>query len=279
MRGNDPEVHEEVLPGGLPCLRFGSGPPLLVLAGLTPHHRVPTGLERSMELRSLRGPADHFTVHLASRRPGLPDGTTVHDLADHVALAIRERFGGPVPVVGTSTGGSVGLQLAVDHPALVDRLVLQCAACRLGEDGRRRQRRLAELTRAGEPRRAWAQLAPAMAGGPLPRAAMAGTMWAVGPWMHPDDPSDLLATIAAEDAFDLTDDLHRVTAPTLVLGGARDGFYSPELFRRTAEGIPAGSLLLDPRGSHMSVIRSRGAAAAMTRFLLAGRAHGDGRQS
>ncbi len=54
----------------------------------------------------------------------------------------------------------------------------------------------------------------------------------------------MLITIAAEDAFDSSQDLHRITAPTLVIAGGRDGFYSPELFRETTERIPGARLLL-----------------------------------
>jgi len=261
------EFREGTLPGGLPFLAFGSGPPLLALPGFGPHHRNPTGFDRTTQTRGLRPQARRFTVHLVQRRPSLAPGTTMGHLADDVATAIRGQFGGPVPVLGTSTGGSVALQLAVDHPDLVSRLVLACAAARLGEDGRRRQRVLAELTQAGEPRRAWAQLGPALAGGPVTRRLTSAMMWLAGGAMDPDDASDMLATVEAEDAFDVMARLGDVTAPTLVVAGGRDGFYSTNLFLRTARGIPDGHLLLYPRSSHMSALRHRSAQRAITTFL------------
>jgi pimeloyl-ACP methyl ester carboxylesterase len=54
----------------------------------------------------------------------------------------------------------------------------------------------------------------------------------------------MLVKVAAEDAFDACPQLHRITAPTLLVVGSRDRFYSPELFRETAERIPAGRLRL-----------------------------------
>lgn len=258
---------EGTLAGGLPYLAFGEGPPLIALPGFTGRHVNPTGAERSMQLRPLRLPAGRFTVHLVQLRPGMTPGTTMRDLADDVARAIRERFGGPVPVLGTSTGGSVGLQLAVDHPDAVSRLAVVCAAYRLGDAGREHQRRLAALTAAGRPRAAWSQLGSAMAASPAGRLLMTATLWLSGPASDPDDPGDLLATVAAEDAFDVGADLGRITAPTLVVGGARDGFYSRDLFIRTARDIPDGHLLLFPRGSHLSVASSPTARRAVTRFL------------
>jgi pimeloyl-ACP methyl ester carboxylesterase len=46
------------------------------------------------------------------------------DIAGHLASAIEHDLGQPVFLQGTSTGGSVALQLAVDRPDLVRRLVV-----------------------------------------------------------------------------------------------------------------------------------------------------------
>ena len=43
-------------------------------------------------------------------------------------------------------------------------------------------------------------------------------MWLFGGSQRPDDPSDMLVTVAAEDVFDASAQLHRITAPTLLVG-------------------------------------------------------------
>ena len=53
-----------------------------------------------------------------------------------------------------------------------------------------------------------------------------------------DDPSDTLVVLAAEDAFDAEPGLERIQAPTLVLGGAADSFYSEELFAERPAASP-----------------------------------------
>ena len=60
----------------------------------------------------------------------------------------------------------------------------------------------------------------------------------------PDDPTDLVVTIEAEDKFYFKEQLERIVAPTLVIAGTRDFFYTEELFRETAEGIPDARLIL-----------------------------------
>jgi pimeloyl-ACP methyl ester carboxylesterase len=263
-------IREGVLHGGLPYLATGAGPPLVVLAGLSPEHRNPTGLDRRMQLGMIRPMAGRFTVYLVGRRPGLAPATTMRDLAADAAEAIRHDLGGPVALMGIPTGGSIAQQLAIDHPGLARRLVLASSACRLSPVGREAQRRLADLTEAGRPRAAWAALSPVIGGAGPGGRLMAGLMWLAGPLSHPDDPSDMIATIRAEDAFDAAGWLDRIAAPTLVVAGARDRFYSPELFRETARRIPDARLLLYPRKGHVGVLAHRPAQRRIVEFLAGG---------
>ena len=80
----------------------------------------------------------------------------------------------------------------------------------------------------------------------------------------------MLVTIAAEDSFDAEPDLARVQAPTLVLGGAADGFYSPDLFERTAAGIPRGRAVILPGKSHVYVAGSKVTAGIALGYLIGG---------
>ena len=64
--------------------------------------------------------------------------------------------------------------------------------------------------------------------------------------MVPADPADVLVTLDAEDAFDVEASLPRVTAPTLVIGGGSDHFYTPELFQGTAAGVQDGRVHIFP---------------------------------
>jgi pimeloyl-ACP methyl ester carboxylesterase len=238
-------------------------------SGLTSEHTNPTGAWRRMSISWARPFARHFTVYLVNRRPGLAPETTMADIAADYAGAIEDDIGRPVYVHGTSTGGSVALQLAVDRPELVSRLVLSAAACRLSAHGRRVMAEVARLTREGDLRRATALLMGTGTTGPLVHVVR-GLGWVVGPGFTAADPTDMLITIAAEDAFDAEPRLSRVQAPTLVLGGAADGFYSEELFRRTADGIPQGRAVILPGRSHVHVASSKVAAGIALGFLVGG---------
>jgi pimeloyl-ACP methyl ester carboxylesterase len=189
------------------------------------------------------------------------------DLAADYAGAIEQDIGRPVLLHGTSTGGSIALQLAIDHPELVQRMVLAASACRLSPRGQEVMSEVARLVREGDGRRASALIAQTGMAGPLGVAAR-GLGWLTGRAMAPDDPSDMLLTITAEDSFDAEPELTRVQAPTLVLGGTADQFYSEDLFRLTAAAIPEGQAVILPRRSHVHVAGSKVTAGIALGFLL-----------
>jgi pimeloyl-ACP methyl ester carboxylesterase len=267
-------VREGVLDGGLPYLAVGLGPPLVVFSPFTAEHANPTGVARRFYLQPLAPLAQQFTVYLVNRKPGLPPGSTIRELAGHYARALEQAFAGPVAVVGISTGGSIAQQFAIDHPQLARRLVLVASACRLGSAGRRMQRDLARFTLAGQPRRAWAATGPGLATTAVGGRLYAALLWLFGTKLDPADPSDMLVVIDAEDRFDAAPQLHRISAPTLVIAGDRDRNYTPELFWETAERIPGARLRLYRGKGHASIatLRYQPAVGDMLRFLTTSRA-------
>jgi pimeloyl-ACP methyl ester carboxylesterase len=264
------QVSEGFLRDDIPFLRVGDGPPLVMVQGLSPHHDIPRGWERRMALGGVAPLADHFTVFSVSRKRGLQPGESMSDIAGHLARAIEDDIGEPAFLHGTSTGGSVALQLAVDRPDLVRRLVVVASAYRLGPQGRAMQAELARRTRAGDAAGGWAQLIAGSLPGPWRVPAQPVARLAARS-MAPDDPGDLLVTIDAEDAFDVGADLPRITAPTLVVGGGKDPFYPRELFQETADGVRDGWVHLFEKWGHLRTAGSRSTTLLALGFLLAGR--------
>lgn len=243
--------------GGLPYLATGSGPPLVFLGGLSFEAGVDAGGTERFNASMLRPFAQRRRVLFINRRPGLPRGMTMAELAEEHAVAIRTAFAGPVDVAGISTGGSIAQQLAADHPDVVRRLVLMSTACRLGPVGRTLQRRVAARIRGGAQRKA---LAVMMGGLVPPRrgqllaaalASLAGPRVLAGG----DDLADMATTIEAEDAFDLARCPSPIQAPTLILVGSEDRFYGRELFVETARLIPDSRLRIFEDRGHITVIR------------------------
>lgn len=79
----------------------------------------------------------------------------------------------------------------------------------------------------------------------------------------------MLVTLDAEEAFDVGELLHRISAPTLVVGGGKDVFYSRELFEQTAAGVQNGRAHIYPDWGHMRTSGSSATASLSLGFLLA----------
>lgn len=252
---------------GLPYLKLGEGPPLVQASSLSSQHANPTGLRRRMAISWAAPFAEHFTVYLVNRKPGLAAGATMADIAADYAGAIEHDLGEPVMLHGTSAGGSVALQLAIDHPALVRRLVVAASACRLPPHVHQAQAEAVRLAQNGDGRRAMALYLASLSPRPMSFAAR-GMGWLTGGGFTPEKRSDMLITLGAECLFDAEPELPEVQATSLVLGGTNDRFYTEDLFRRTAAGIPDGRAIILPGKSHGYVAGSKTTAGIALGFLL-----------
>jgi len=269
------EVREGTMKGGLPYISVGEGPSLVVFVAGGPSNSNPTGWQRRYEVRWLAPLArGGFTVYRVNRKIGLKRGaTTMVDLADDYAVALESEFASPVDVLGVSTGGMIAQQFALDHPDLLRRLILGGAAYRLGPIAREAERRSAQLASRDQYRRSLAAMAPVFVASPLAQKLLGAMYWLTAPlagmgrnW----DPTDMIATIEAEVAFDIGERLGEISTPTLVICGERDRAFSPELFRQTAERIPHARLIVYEGRGHGGSLRDRRFSRDVVSFLRSG---------
>lgn len=259
---------ERGLLGTLPYAAIGSGPPLVVLSGLAPV----AGEVGDSFVRSMLGPFGQLSktrrIFVLNRRANLPGDLTMARLAAEHADALRAGLDVPVDVAGMSTGGSIAQQLAADHSDIVDRLALICTACRLGPLGKSSQADAARQLRAGRSRAAIA----GVAGHLVPRgfrtlARLVGAAAAHRLLTSPTAVPDLVATLDAEDEFDLARCAQPIRARTLIIGGQRDRFYSVDLFEETAKLIDNSELLIVPNRGHIGALGDKTAIARLTEFF------------
>jgi 3-oxoadipate enol-lactonase / 4-carboxymuconolactone decarboxylase len=190
------------------------------------------------------------------------------------ALAVADAAGAQrFHYAGISLGGMIGMWLGAHAPERIDRLVLSNTSPYFGPEG-------------------WAaRIAAVKAGG---MAAVADVV--MGRFFTPEfvaasderyatarrtlldvDPSGYAGCCAAIRDMDLRDVLGRISAPTLVIGGARDQATPPEQGRAIANAIP-GAAYAELPGAHLPALEATAAFVATVAGFLLPPADGSERQ-
>ncbi|WP_328698453.1 bifunctional 3-oxoadipate enol-lactonase/4-carboxymuconolactone decarboxylase PcaDC [Streptomyces sp. NBC_00342] len=176
-----------------------------------------------------------------------PHETTVAALAALVlelanSLGI-ERFA----YAGVSLGGAVGAWLAAHHPDRVESLALVCTSARFGDPDTWRERAARVRAEGVE----WlAETAPARWF--TPDFTTTATALALTADQRNVVPAAYAACCEAIAAYDLTDHMGAITAPTLVIAGRQDAATPPAHARRLADGITRSTLLEIDRAAHLA---------------------------
>lgn len=241
-----PAMAHGTFSGGIPYLRFGSGPKTLLFLAGGPGNLVPSGFGASGFVRGMKGFTDEYTVWLVTRKSGLPDGYTTKDMSDDYADLVRDEFGGHVDLVmGVSYGGLIAQHLAADHGELFDRLVIAMAAHVVSDEAKSIDFRYAELISLHRDRDAMALRADAAFSGAVRRIAR-GLLWLFGaPLLGPIDDTfrrDVVIEAKAEVAHEATDALPRITIPVLIVGGTDDFAFPLPAVEEMARLVPTAEL-------------------------------------
>jgi pimeloyl-ACP methyl ester carboxylesterase len=254
----------------------GSGTPLVVLGGVETGMRPLAGTEHVLRNR-WEGRAEHRPVTILGRP--IPDEPAdaeriMHPrvMADGVATVLRERGLGPVAIEAESGGGRISLWLTIDHPELVDRLVLAAVASETPTDSPMadRMRRWIELGEAGDWSTFFANMAKLMKAARETEAGSFAVAARLQP--RPATPERFIGELKAtlDSSSFVTDRLGEVGAPTLVLAGELDQVVPLTSTQLVADRIPGAHLITDPECGHTVRSSFRGYDDLVESFLAEG---------
>lgn len=242
----------------------GSGQPLLLLNGvmMSTASWAPfvQAFSRSFRLLLLdlmdQGQSDAF-----------PDGYTMKDQARMVSAFLDHLGLNKVLVLGTSYGGALALQLSVDDPGRVKRLLL--AATRAYTDPLFRDMCEGWIHATSSPQ-AFYTATMFLFYGATWQAEQAGWMaerrqlLESTAFSRPDFLARMKRLISSIMAFDLRDRLAEISCPTLVLAPTEDLVMMPWEQERIAKGIPGAELLALPRTGHVLFLERPALFVALT---------------
>jgi len=254
----------------------GEGIPLIVLGGVETGMRPLAGTEGVMQ-RRWEGRAKNRGVTILGRP--IPEDASdaeriMHPrvIADGVATVLRHLDLGPVAVEAESAGGRIGLWLTVDHPGLVDRLVLAAVSSETPPDSPMAERmgRWIELGEAGDWGTFFANMAQLMKAANESESGSFGAASRLQP--RPATPERFMGELKAtlDPSSFVTDRLGEIGVPTLVLAGELDQVVPLASTQLVAERIPGAHLITDPECGHTVRSSFRGYDDLVESFLAEG---------
>ena len=129
----DTNLNRVIMMDGVPFryARFGNGPRNLVLIpGLSMQTMKGQGMNMAWMYRMF---SKEYSVFVMDKKDEVEEDVTLEELAEDIYRAMDENGILSADVVGISQGGMIAQYLALNHPEIVDRLVLGVTASRMNE--------------------------------------------------------------------------------------------------------------------------------------------------
>jgi 3-oxoadipate enol-lactonase len=193
-------------------------------------------------------------------------------VADLVALLDALRIDGPVYLAGCAMGAAIALAFAGRHSARVSRIVAASPATWANADPAAARKRIEETERGsaraveqGSLNASYPEVMRVLDG---PRFERFRRRWLA------NDPEAMAAILrmSTNPAFDLSADLARIAAPTLVIGCVHDGIRTPAMVAKVAAQIPGATYVEASSGHFMAVETPEVFVDLAVPFLTAGAA-------
>jgi len=248
-------------------IRFGTGQrALVILPGLGDGLRTVKGTALTMALL-YRIFARDFTVYAFSRKNELPEGYGTRDMARDQAEAMVQLGIEKADVFGVSMGGMIAQHFAVDYPEKVNRLILAVTSARPNPILTESIEEWVSLAQAGDHagfmdsnlRRIYSEeyyrknkwMAPL-----------------VGRLTKPKSYDRFFIQASACRMHDAYEDLHRIKAKTLVIGGEKDVALGGDASREIAARIPDAELRMYAQWGHGVYEEEKGFNRLLLDFLM-----------
>lgn len=190
-----------------------------------------------------------YTLYMFSRKKDLPDHYSIREMAADQAEALRKLGINKASVLGVSEGGMIAQYLAIDHPDLMDKLVIAVSApnandtlhsvvetwIALAKQENHKQLMIdtAEKSYSEAYRRKYRKMYPLL-----------------GRIGKPKSYHRFLVNANAILHFDCFDELKHIACPTFIIGGAADQVVGPLASYKMHEQIQHSELYMYEQFGH-----------------------------
>ena len=230
-------------------IRFGSGQRTLVmLPGLGDGLRSMKGTALPMAFM-YREFCKDFTVYAFSRKNELPEGYTTRDMAKDQAEAMAQLGIEKADIFGVSMGGMIAQHLAIDYPEKVNKLILTVTSARPNPILTESIDEWVALAKRGDHAGFMdSNLQRIYSDGYYRRNKWLAPI--VGKVTKPKTYDRFFVQANACLTHDAYESLHKIKAPTLVVGGEQDKALGGDPSKEIATRIPGAQLRMYEQWGH-----------------------------
>ncbi|MBF0409647.1 MAG: alpha/beta fold hydrolase [Candidatus Riflebacteria bacterium] len=207
------------------------------------------------ENRGYRVLLHDFRGQLLSDKPAGPYSFKMH--AKDVIAILDQLHIDKAHLIGTSYGGEVGMRIAIDFPERVKTLSVIDSVSEIDELLKLHVRNWQKLAEAADPVNFFWGMAPTCYGSTYiernrPLLQMRANHLAEFPADFFVGQVELYKTFLND--LDLTPELHKICAPTLVVCGEEDILKPPKFSKIIARNIPDSEYVLVPDCGHVTIL-------------------------
>lgn len=222
---------------------FGSGNRnLVVLPGLSDGLATVRGKAWFLHL-SYRRYLKDYTIFMFSRKNQMPKGYTIREMAQDQALAMKQLGISKANILGVSQGGMIAQYMAIDHPKMVDRLILAVTAPYANDVVTRAVKRWIKMAKRGDHKALMTDIAEKMYSRKYLRKNRI-FFPILAKFTKPENYDRFFKNAYAILKFDAREELIKISCPTLILSGDDDHTVGNEAPYELNRSIPGSELYI-----------------------------------
>ena len=179
---------------------------------------------------------DEYTVYMFSRNNNMNEAYSIIDMASDQASAIKELKIDKAHIMGVSEGGMIALALAINYPELIDKLVLTVTTSKCNEMIEANINKWLELVKDNKHKELMIDTAEkSYSEAYLNKYKKLYPL--LGLISKPKSYDRFIINAKAILSFDVSNQLHKVNSPTLIVAGEEDKIVGVEESYDMHEGI------------------------------------------
>ena len=228
----------------------GSGRPLVLLSGLATDSQSWLGCIGVLK-------AEHQVITLDNRGCGR---TIPHEIETSIPLMASDVIAlldylqlQQADILGNSMGGFIALELAINYPERVGKLILEATASKNTVENHRLFIAWAESMHAGIDRREWYRETFKWLFHPKifqNSKSLEAKLTYAAKYPYQQSVVAFENQLQAVSEFDVRDDLQKIQSPVLVLCGKKDLLFSTEYINTNLQNIPESTVIVIENAAH-----------------------------